>query len=80
MKDLLTFVLSQILGNEDFAVEETVSENGFVTLNATVKKSDMGLVIGKNGKTIKAIRSLLRTKATLEKIGFTIEVIEKSEV
>ena len=79
MKDLLTFILSQILGNEDFAVEEAISENGFVTLNVTVKKSDMGLVIGKKGKTIKAIRSLLRTKATLEKIGFTIEVAEKSE-
>lgn len=79
MKDLLTYILGQVLGNNDFKVEEVVSENGFVTLNASVKKSDMGLVIGKNGKTIKSIRNLLRTKATLQKIGFTVEVNEIGE-
>lgn len=67
MKDLLTFILTKILKKgAQFQVEEK-DENNVVTLIVTTQTEDGGLVIGKGGKTIKAIRNLLRIKATLEK-------------
>jgi predicted RNA-binding protein YlqC (UPF0109 family) len=37
----------------------------------------MGLIIGKRGKTIRTIRNLLRVRATLEKKGVSVAVVEK---
>ncbi|PIP57013.1 RNA-binding protein, partial [Candidatus Woesebacteria bacterium CG22_combo_CG10-13_8_21_14_all_45_10] len=37
-----------------------------------VPPEDMGLVIGKGGTTIKAIRNLIRVRATLEKRGASV--------
>ena len=77
MKDLLTYILTEILGGNDFEVEETLGENGFLSLNVKTDPKNMGLIIGKQGKTINSIRNILKVKATLDKIGFSLEVSEK---
>jgi len=77
MKELLTYLLSGILGKDDFEIEEETSENGFIRLKILTDASNMGLIIGKNGRTINSIRNLLKTKATLKKIGFSLEVAER---
>ncbi len=77
MKDLLSYLLNEILGNSDFEIEENVSDEGFINLKVVTEPSNMGLIIGKKGKMIKSLRTILKTKATLEKIGFSLEVSEK---
>jgi len=77
MKELLTYLLSGILGKDDFDIEEETSENGFIRLKVLTDATNMGLIIGKNGRTINSIRNLLKTKATLIKIGFSLEVTQK---
>ena len=37
----------------------------------------IGLIIGKNGKTIRAIRNLLRVRAAIEKKAVFVSVSEK---
>ena len=60
MKDLLIYILNNLVDNPDqVQVEESVDENGLVTLNATVASEDMGKVIGKAGKGINAIPPLI---------------------
>lgn len=67
MKKLTEFIVSNILGKKsDFEVQE-VEDGNIVTLTIKTKDEDGGLIIGKAGKTIKAIRNILRIKATLEK-------------
>lgn len=67
MKDLLVFILGGILGkNSKFEVSENIDGN-VITLTIKTSEEEGGLVIGKGGKTIKAIRNILRIKATLEK-------------
>lgn len=67
MKDLLDFILKSILG-KDSTYEITEDDNGsVVTLTIKTADDEGGTVIGKGGKVIKAIRNLLRIKATLEK-------------
>ncbi len=59
-KDFLEFVIKSIVNNpDDVKVTRTVDEMG-VLLNLKVHREDMGQVIGRQGATAKAIRSILR--------------------
>ncbi len=67
MKELLDFVLRNILG-KDSTYEIIEDDNGsVVTLTVKTDDNEGGMVIGKQGRVIKAIRNILRIKATLEK-------------
>lgn len=67
MKKLLEFILTKILG-KDHKFDIIEEDNGsVVTLTVKTKENDGGLVIGKQGRVIKAIRNILRIKAVLEK-------------
>lgn len=67
MKDLLEFIIKNILGKTaKFEIDEKDDES-IVTLTVKTKPEDGGMIIGKQGKIIKAIRNILRIKATLEK-------------
>ena len=76
MKELLDFLLKGISGSKDFLIEET-SEEGRVGFNIKANDEIIGLIIGKNGKTIRAIRNLLRVRAALEKKAVFVSVSEK---
>lgn len=56
---LNSVVKSFVDSPEDVKVERTVDDMG-VLLTLSVKQTDMGKVIGKEGNTAKAIRTLLR--------------------
>jgi|WetSurSiteA1Bulk_404760.scaffolds.fasta_scaffold00731_8 predicted RNA-binding protein YlqC (UPF0109 family) len=75
MKKLLEYILTELLQNDQFTVEE-VDENDRVTLTIKVPTESTGLIIGKGGKTIKAIRNLIKVLATLEKKGVFIQIAE----
>ena len=51
---------------EDIVIEE-VEEEGQINLNFQANPEDVKIIIGKNGRTIKAIRELLKIKAIKEK-------------
>jgi len=74
MKDLLSYLLSKITGSNDFAIEEVASEEGKITFDVTADSEIIGLIIGKEGKTIKNIRKILSIRATKEKTGVNISV------
>ena len=76
MKDLLTFILKGVTGKKDLEiVEETEGESTHFLVKAP--EDSVGIIIGKEGRTIKAIRSLLKVKATLEKKGVSVSVEPK---
>ena len=66
MKDLLDFILKGLLNGADYSIEET-EEEGRIVYSIKTEAENAGLVIGKGGKMIKAIRNLLKVRATLEK-------------
>ena len=64
LKELLEYLVKEIVSNpKKVKVEETTEEDGTVHLSFSVSPDDMGLVIGKQGRTISAIRSLVKTAA-----------------
>lgn len=77
MKELLEYLAKSIVEHTDVVrVEESVDETGFVTLRLFVDTSDMGKIIGKEGRVIKAIRSLVRVVAIKEGKKVNIELNE----
>ena len=76
MKDLLEFLLKEITGKDDFTIEEIQEEDRLI-LQVKAKADIIGLIIGKDGKTIKAIQDILRVKGSLEKKSVYVSVSEK---
>lgn len=80
MKEVLHYILENILDlaeNESIEVSED-DQNGVLILKAKVPKDKMGIVIGKNGKTINAIKNILKIKAIKENMRIDVEVVEQS--
>lgn len=76
MDELLQFVLKGILENENFKTE-VVKEDGRVVYSIQTKSENMGLIIGKGGKTIKALQEILRIRGKLEKTLVFLNVVEE---
>lgn len=63
MKELLEYIVKQIVSKpEEVEVSETTSGNN-VDLVVKVADDDLGAVIGKSGKVANSIRSVVRTSA-----------------
>lgn len=59
-RDFLEYVVKAIVDNpDDVKVERKIDEMG-VLITLSVNPKDMGMVIGREGSTAKAIRTLLR--------------------
>lgn len=77
MKEMLSFIVKSIVENpKDISISDSVGSTGELTLELKVSPEDMGLVIGKGGKVIKAIRNLIRTKAILENKRVNLVLVE----
>ncbi|MEK7129829.1 MAG: KH domain-containing protein [Patescibacteria group bacterium] len=64
MRDTLQFLVSKIVDHPDeVSIEETEGEEQRVTLVVHVHPEDMGKVIGKSGRIIKALRDLIKLMA-----------------
>lgn len=60
MKDVLSYILKAIVENPDSVEIKEEEQEESLNFIVTVAKEDMGKVIGKNGKVIKAIRNVMR--------------------
>lgn len=76
MKDLLTYLTHGITGNSDITIEESEDTEGIKTYLIKAPKEVMGLLIGKQGKTIQAIRTLCKTRAIVEGTRISVQLEE----
>jgi len=76
MKDTLNYILTSIVDKPE-EVEVTEEENqGIVNFTIKVAEEDMGKVIGKEGKVIKAIRNVMRIPGVLQSKKIYITLAE----
>jgi predicted RNA-binding protein YlqC (UPF0109 family) len=76
MKALIEFLARSLVENpQAVRVEERTGEAGTV-LELTVAPEDLGRMIGKEGRTIKAVRHLLTVAATKAKTKVSLVVQE----
>lgn len=78
MKELLEYLIKSIIDSPDQAsVTQSKDQSGTETLEIAVATTDMGKIIGKGGKIIKALRDLVKILGT--KQNTRINVILKEE-
>lgn len=74
--EFLQFVIESLVENkEDIHIDRTEDELG-VLLTLKVNKSDMGVIIGKNGNIVTSIRSLLRILGTKINKKINLKVLD----
>lgn len=63
MKDILSYIISNIVEFPEKAAVDETEENDSINFTITVAQEDMGKVIGKSGRMIKAIRNVMKIPA-----------------
>jgi len=76
MKDLLDLILKNITTQPEAALVEESDEDGITCYTIKVAPDDMGRVIGKDGKVIRAIRSLAHVVAIRQGKRFRIKIAD----
>lgn len=77
MKEMLEIIIKNLVANPDqVTINESQKEN-VITFSVKVADSDMGKVIGKQGRIAKAIRTVAKAIATKEDKKVNIEFVEE---
>ncbi len=77
MKDLVEYIAKNLVSDKDAVlVEEVAASDGVVELKLTVNPKDMGIIIGRSGQMIKAIRRLLAVRAMTDNVRVDLQLNE----
>lgn len=76
MKDLLIPIVKAIVDNPEQVQITEIEGSQTIVLELSVDKSDMGNVIGKQGRTVNAIRALLNAASGKAGKRYVLEIVE----
>lgn len=77
MKELIEMVAKILVENPDeVQIEEKQGEDGVIVYELRVSESDLGRVIGREGRIAKAMRTLIRSAAARKGQKATLEIID----
>jgi len=76
MKELITFIASSLVDNQDAVQVSEVEQDDTLVFELRVAKEDLGKVIGKQGRTARAIRALLSAAAGKTNKRARMEIVE----
>lgn len=78
-KDLVEFVAKKLVSHPDSVSVRLIESDSGGTVELTVDEADMGRIIGRNGRTVKAIRTLLYAAGTKTETKIDLEITNQSE-
>lgn len=76
MKEILQTIIENLVDNPDAVEIKQTDETNSVLFEIKVAESDMGKVIGKQGKTAKSIRTVMKAVAAREHKRINVEFID----
>lgn len=76
MRELVTFVAKALVDKPEEVVVDEVEKDDVVVEELRVAKDDLGKVIGKQGRTAKAIRTLMTAAAIKLDKKVRLEIVE----
>lgn len=79
MNEILLYILQNITTNPDDVSIEEKDEEGVKHLIITTHPDDVGRVIGREGKIIKAIRSIMRVVAIQQNQRVRISIVSEND-
>jgi predicted RNA-binding protein YlqC (UPF0109 family) len=75
VKEILEYIAKNLVDEPDAVEIEVVENDGSVTLRLTVSADDMGKIIGRRGRTARAIRDVMRAAGTKAGVQATVEIV-----
>jgi len=77
MKEFVAYIVKNLVDNPDQVKINEVGGTQTLIIELSVAKEDIGKIIGRNGKTIQAMRTLLMAVASRNGIRVNLEIIEE---
>jgi len=75
-KALVEYMAKALVDQPDQVQVEAADDGGTTTIRLQVAPADLGRVIGKQGRTARAIRTLLHAAASRTKQRVVLEIVE----
>ena len=79
MKEFVAYIVKNLVDHPDKVSINEIGGTQSLIIELSVEKSDIGKIIGKKGKTINAIRTLLMSVASRNGIRVSLEILEDEE-
>ncbi|MBR2322765.1 MAG: KH domain-containing protein [Clostridia bacterium] len=80
MLETIKYIVNRFAEKQD-EIEYIVNENGnVVDVTIVLDESDMGKVIGRQGKLAKALRTIVRSLSVKEGKKYNVEIKSKGEI
>ena len=76
MQDLITEIVQALVDQPDHVLVTEIEGDHTNVLELSVAKSDMGKVIGRKGRTVQAIRTILSAASGKARKRFVLEIVE----
>lgn len=77
MKEVLEIIAKALVDNPDRVdIKQVENEDSSITLELRVAETDMGKVIGKQGRIAKALRTVVKAAASRENKKVSVDIVE----
>ena len=77
MRDAIEMIVKALVDEADNVdVREVEQKNGTTLIEVRVAQNDVGKIIGKQGRTIRSLRSLARIAGTKKNRRYLLEIVE----
>jgi len=76
VRELLEFLARELVDEPDAVVVTEARDDRGVLLTLTVAPDDMGKVIGRAGRTARAIRAIVRAAATRQGMSARVDILD----
>ena len=78
MEELVRFIAKSLVDDPDSVEVSTKEEDGEMVIVLSVAQSDMGKVIGRQGRIAKAIRTVVKAAGVKEDRKYMVEIVEQA--
>lgn len=76
MRDTIELVVKALVDDPEAVEVREIDRNGTTRLEVRVAQTDMGKIIGKQGRTVRALRSLVYAAGLKQHRRFVLDVVE----
>ncbi|MDR3264262.1 MAG: KH domain-containing protein [Clostridiales bacterium] len=79
MEDLVKFLIKELADTDDVTVVETEKGHNVIDMDIFMNKSEVGKIIGKQGRIAKALRTVIKAAAAKENKKYNIVIKERAQ-
>lgn len=76
MREAIEIIVNALVDDNEAVDVREVDRNGTTLIEVRVAPDDVGKIIGKQGRTIRALRSLARVAGTKQNRRYLLEIVE----